>query len=117
MQSKRDGKLPLFKMKCNETYRQIRKIPWLQSVQINFNNWILSTTKSYQLPVETEPTMGFSSSSPRSKKNSPQTLFLISAPPESQGAAFYDSVACRVFVGIPVHISAVYLSGNEGSLL
>ena len=81
MQSKRDGKLPLFKMKCNETYRQIRKIPWLQSVQINFNNWILSTTKSYQLPVETEPTMGFSSSSARSKKKQPPDLvFNFSSP-------------------------------------
>ena len=35
---------------CYEIYRQIRKIPWLQSVQINFNNRIFCTTESNQPP-------------------------------------------------------------------
>ena len=35
---------------CYEIYRQIRKIPWLQSVQINFNNRIFCTTESKQPP-------------------------------------------------------------------
>ena len=58
---------------CHKTQSQIRKIPMLQSTQINFNNWIFCTIKSCQPcppppppphlpqpPVEIEPPLGFS---------------------------------------------------------
>ena len=75
---------------CYERYRQLRKIPRLHSAQINFNNWILCTTKSYQLPPRNGATW-FSASlpPPRKKILASRQLFQFQLPPESQEAAFY----------------------------
>ena len=79
-----------------KTCRQIRKIPRLQSAHINFNNWILHTTKLPR-PAPLKPP-GFQPVSPSwSKKTAPRLLFKFQLPSESQGAppkSFFKNISC-----------------------
>ena len=93
----KDLKLPMFKMKFNETYRQVRKIFRLESAQTNFNNLILCTTKSclpLPHPWVLAPLIV--------KKSSPQvTFFNFSSLSESQeGHHSIDSLFTPRFYGL-----------------
>ena len=56
-------------------HRQMREIPWLKTAQMNYNNWILCTTKSCQPPSPGSPCpLAWS------KKATPRPLFKFQPP-------------------------------------
>ena len=56
-------------------HRQMREIPWLKTAQMNYNNWILCTTKSCQPPSPGSPCpLAWS------KKTAPRPLFKFQHP-------------------------------------
>ena len=71
----------MFNMKFNETYRQIEKIPRLQSAHINFNNWILCLNKSCQTPLEIALPPWVLALPPWCKKNQPPAHFFNFSSP------------------------------------
>ena len=84
---------------CYETYRQINKIPRLQSAQINFNNWILCTTKSCQPSTQKlSPHFGLK------KKSVLRPLFRFQLPLESRGL---HSMALHIIISTGVILKRV----------